>query len=229
MDRTYVPALGYRFLTRLYDPLVRRTLKDAKLKSLLVDALAVEAGMRVLDVGCGPGTLVTKLARAIPTAEIIGLDGDPEILSIARKKAEEAGASVRFVEGLATDPPVELERGSFDRIVTSLLLHHLSPTDKERALRAMFDLLRPGGRIVVADWGEARSTVMRLAFLSIQMLDGFANTADHARGLLPGYVRRAGFEDVRETYRERTIYGVVSFYEAVKRVTAAVNCRVRRP
>jgi len=206
----YVPALRFRALTRLYDPLVQLTLKDAKLKSLLVERLGVEDGMRVVDIGCGPGNLAIRIARAHPGASVVGLDGDPEILGIARGKANDAGVDVAFTRGLATAPP--LEPASFDRVVTSLVLHHLTPPDKQTALRAMWSLLRPGGRVLVADWGESRGLVMRAAFLSIQLLDGFANTQDHVAGRLPKYMRSAGFSDVRETHRERTVYGIVSFY-----------------
>jgi ubiquinone/menaquinone biosynthesis C-methylase UbiE len=214
MERAYVPALGYRFLTRFYDPLVRATLKDRKLKSLLVDVLGVGPAMRVVDIGCGPGTLAVNIALAHPDAEVTGLDGDPEILGIARSKAERAGARVRFVVGSATAPP--LEHGTFDRVATSLMLHHLSPEQKRDALRAMFDLLRPGGRLVVSDWGRPSGAFMRAAFVSIQILDGFPNTADHVRGRLPEYIRNAGFADVAEIHRERTIYGTLRIYTAAK-------------
>ncbi len=99
------------------------------------------------------------------------------------------------------------------------MLHHLPPADKKIALRAMFALLRPGGRLLVADRGEARSPLMRAAFLSVQLLDGFANTGDHAAGELPRYLREAGLSTVEEIHREGTIYGTLSFY-AGERPTA---------
>ncbi len=206
----YVPALRFRALTRLYDPLVRFTLKDTKIKSMIAERLEVQGGMRVVDIGCGPGTLAIQIARACPSASVFALDGDPDILSVAREKARDAGVEVSFLHGLATDPP--LEAGTFDRIVTSLMLHHLAPADKRTALRAMFQLLRPGGRLLVVDWGEARSPLMRAAFFTVQLLDGFANTRDHVAGRLPGYLQEAGFSSVLEIHREGTIYGIMSFY-----------------
>lgn len=221
-ESKYVPALRFRILTRFYDPLVRFTLKDAKLKAMIVDRLNLQGGgerMRIVDVGCGPGTLAIQIARAYPSATVFALDGDPEILAVAREKAHAAGVDERvsFVEGSAMAPP--FEASTFDRVVTSLVLHHLAPADKTKALGAMFDLLRPGGRPLIADWGEARSRVMRAAFLSIQLLDGFANTRDHVSGKVPDYLRDAGFSAVEEIHRERTIYGVLSFYAALKKHT----------
>lgn len=210
----YVPALGIRALTRFYDPVVRWTMKDDRMKGFIVDALELRDGMRVADIGCGPGALAVRIKKARPSVTMVGVDGDPEVLALARAKARDADVEVTFEEGLATEPP--LEHGSFDRVVMSLVLHHLSRADKQRALRAAHVLLRPRGKLHVVDWGEARSLANRAAFLSIQLLDGFANTRDHVKGALPEYIREAGFSRVDEKRRERTVYGIVSFYEAVR-------------
>ena len=55
---------------------------------------------------------------------------------------------------------------------------------------------------------------MRLAFLAVQILDGFETTSDSVRGLLPPLMREAGFEEVAETHRERTVFGTLSLYRA---------------
>jgi len=211
---SYVPALGYRVLTRFYDPVVRWTMKDDRMKGWIVDALALHDGMRVADVGCGPGALVARMATDYPAVSVFGVDGDPEVLALARTKVDAGRLRATLFEGLATEPP--LERGSFDRVVVSLVLHHLNRHDKGRTLRAAHALLRPEGQLLVVDWGEARSVLDRVSFLSIQLLDGFANTADHVRGVIPEMMRSAGFDDVQEVRRERTIYGVVSFYRGVR-------------
>ena len=210
----YVPALGIRALTRFYEPVVRWTMKDDRMKGWIVDALDLRDDMRIADIGCGPGGLAVRIKKARPSVTMVGLDGDPQVLALARAKAEDAGVDVRFEQGLATAPP--LEKASFDRVIMSLVLHHLGREDKHRALRAAHALVRPGGKLHVVDWGEARSLANRAAFLSIQLLDGFANTGDHVRGALPDYIREAGFVGVDETRRERTAYGIVSFYEAVR-------------
>jgi SAM-dependent methyltransferase len=210
----YVPALGIRALTRFYEPVVRWTMKDDRMKGWIVDALDLRDGLRVADIGCGPGALAVRIKKAHPGVWVVGVDGDPEVLALARAKAADAGVDVTFEQGLATAPPLADE--SFDRVVMSLVLHHLRREDKHRALRAAHNLLRPGGKLHVVDWGEARSLTNRAAFLSIQLLDGFANTGDHVRGALPEYIRDAGFGRVDETRRERTVYGIVSFYEAVR-------------
>jgi SAM-dependent methyltransferase len=115
---------------------------------------------------------------------------------------------------MAFDPP--FEPGSFDRIVSSLLFHHLGTEDKQRTLRRAFELLRPGGELHIADWGRAQNALMRVAFLPVQLLDGFRTTADNVRGGLPGRMDEAGFREVAETHREMTLFGTLSLYRAAK-------------
>lgn len=122
--KAYVPALGFRSLTRFYDPILRLTLREDKFKTLLVQQAAVHAGQRVLDLGCGTATLTIMLKQACPGAVIVGLDADPDALEIARKKVSEAGVEVELREGTAFEPPFGAK--SFDRVVSSLVFHHLS-------------------------------------------------------------------------------------------------------
>jgi len=105
---------------------------------------------------------------------------------------------------------------TFDRVISSLLFHHLTRGNKERTLREVFRVLRRGGELHVADWGKAQNRLMRTAFLLVQMLDGFETTADNVRGLLPELFRAAGFEDIQEPTRYMTVVGTLSLYKARK-------------
>lgn len=207
---TYLAPLRFRGLTRFYDALMRWTLRESRWRPALVAQTHCAPGERVLDLGCGTGTLTVLLARTTPAAQIVGLDPDPEALEIARAKAARAGMAIGFRQARAED--AELELGSFDRVVTSLVLHHLSAPAKCEALARARAWLRPGGEIHVADWGRARSRLQRLAFLPVQLLDGFENTRDHVRAGLEDYLREAGFEDVEETRSVPTVLGTLCLY-----------------
>lgn len=97
-----------------------------------------------------------------------------------------------------------------------LVLHHLDRASKRRALDAMRVMLKPGGQLHIADWGRAHDPLMQFAFLGVQLLDGFATTADHVRGHLPELIRGAGFEQVEETTRLMTPLGTISLFHAYR-------------
>ncbi len=213
VERTrYIPPLRFDWLTRFYDPLIRATVREKRFKALLVRQLGVEPGYRVLDVGCGTATLTLALKRACPLAEVHGIDGDQSALAIARAKAVRAGVTIELHHAMAWDPP--FEPGSFDRIVSSLMFHHLDRAAKQRTLAAMHRLLAAKGELHVADWGKPHGPIMRAAFLGVQLLDGFATTRDSVEGALPALMRDAGFSSVMETKRLRTVFGTLSLYQA---------------
>ena len=209
----YIPALRFQVLTRFYDRLVAATLKEDKLRRTLIEQADVRPGHRVLDLGCGTGTFAVMLKRAVPLAEVVGLDLDPEVLAIAERKARDAGVEVAFLEGPATEPP--FQDGTFDRVTSTFVFHHLSRADKLRALGRARALLRSGGELHVADWGAPQNLAMRVAFLGVQLLDGFETTADSVEGVLPLLMEQAGFSRVRETRREMTVFGTLALYRAV--------------
>jgi SAM-dependent methyltransferase len=97
-----------------------------------------------------------------------------------------------------------------------LLFHHLPPDEKRRTLSEVWRVLRPGGELHFADWGEAEDWRMRTAFLLVQLLDGFKNTSENVNGKLPELLDHTGFIDVRETERLRTILGNLTLIRARK-------------
>src|SRR5262245_16059668 len=118
-DERFVPALGADWLTPVYDTVALLT-GERFFKRRLVSVAAITPGQRVLDIGCGTGTLAIMVKQACPQAAVVGLDLDEKILAIARRKVEKAGADIELARGSATAPPFPPE--SFDRVLTTLML-----------------------------------------------------------------------------------------------------------
>lgn len=211
----YVRALRFDPLTTIYDPLMRWCLRERTFKTRLIEQAGFQAGQRVLDVGCGTGTLDLWILQCHPGVAIVGLDGDAHILRLAREKAARAGLTVTWRQGFSYQLP--FPDASFDRVVSSLVFHHLTLADKVRTLAEIWRVLTPGGQLHFADWGQPRNGLMQLAFLSVRMLDGFAPTAANAHGQLPHLLRQAGFGEVSVRVSFTTLLGTLSLFSAVKR------------
>lgn len=211
---SFVPALGYRWLTPAYDAVVRLTTRERAFKQALLDQAALQPGWRVLDLASGTGTLAVMAKRRTPAARIEGLDADPEVIARARARAAAANLDLRFTQGRADALP--FPDAWFDAVLCSLFFHHLTRGTRLRAFAEIARVLKPGAPLHAADWGEARDPLMRFAFLGIQVLDGFKNTADNVAGKLPAQMREAGLTVVEETRRFATLFGTMSLYRAIR-------------
>lgn len=207
----FIPALQFRFLTPIYDFVIGLTMREGVLRQLHIESMRLEPGMSVLDLGCGTGTLAIRIKQTEPAVSVVGLDPDPDILRIAASKAEHAGVDLELRRARAEKVPFEDHQ--FDLVVSSLAFHHLPPNVKRMALSEAFRVLRPGGRMSIADFGPPRTRVGLAATLPIRLLDG-QTTADNFLGRLPSLIEGAGFSDVKEVRRIGTAFGPVCFYSA---------------
>jgi len=210
----YVTALRFGWLTRFYDPVVAATTREKAFKRRLLEQVELGAAHRALDLGCGTGTLAIWAKKICPQARVTGLDGDPQILSRAREKASRAGVEIQLDRGLSYSLPYD--DASFDRVISSLFFHHLLPADKERTLREVVRVLRPGGQLHVADWGRPSSSLMRVLSFGIQLLDGFENTRQHVQGTLPGLMADVGLVQVATRSHVDTAFGSLELYSGSK-------------
>ena len=155
-QQSYIPALKYHTLTRFYDVIVRLTTREGIFKRKLVELAAPQAGEHILDVGCGTGTLTQLFTQREPNLHIMGLDADPVQLKLARKKLAASDSKITLQQGYAQQLPLDSQ--TFDIVVSSLFFHHLTTHQKREALAEILRVLKPGGRLSIADW-ESRHRV----------------------------------------------------------------------
>jgi len=214
MSSKYITALRFKWLTPYYDVIVGLTTREKVFKKALVHQLDISANDKVLDMACGTGTLAIWIKQAYPNCEVIGVDGDEEILSIAKRKSYKSNVDIYFKQALSYDLPCV--DSSFDCVVTSLFFHHLSWSDKVRTAKEIFRVLKPGGELHVADWGRAENILMRFLFVFIQILDGFPNTQDNIKGKLISLFQESGYSEVRKRKSFSTMFGTMTLYSALK-------------
>ena len=210
-EKRYIPALSFRWLTPLYDPLLKWIMREETFKRRLTSQTNIQPGMTVLDLGCGTGTLTLMIKRAHPNADVTGLDGDPQVLDIARDKSR--GVNIQWDEGLASSLPYP--DSVFDRVVTSLVIHHLVTDDKRLAFKEVYRVLKPHGELHLVDFGPPHSSLTRLIR---KFMRGFEEADDNLDGLIPRFIKEAGFGSVNETEHFTTIFGPLSMIKAMKGV-----------
>lgn len=87
MKPAFVPALGVHWLTSLYDPLIRRWAAAARIRGAVLDALELQPGMRILELGAGPGRLAIQIKRAHPDVTVDAIDIDSRMVARAHRNA----------------------------------------------------------------------------------------------------------------------------------------------
>jgi ubiquinone/menaquinone biosynthesis C-methylase UbiE len=212
--QTFIPALRFGALTRLYDPVVALTSRESGFKRRLLEHAQIKDGESVLDLACGTGTLAIQLKTDSPKAKVSAIDADPAILARARVKAKAAGAKIEFAAGLSTELPYDAR--TFDVVVSTLFFHHLTDEAKADSAEEVRRVLRLGGRVVIADWGRPQDPLMRMMFLNVQLLDGFRTTTANVRGRLPEILREAGLKRVSVIDRMRTPLGTIELLSATR-------------
>jgi ubiquinone/menaquinone biosynthesis C-methylase UbiE len=204
-QRRYLPAAGRDIFLPLYDPLTRLMGGERILRRLL-DQASIKPNHRVLDVGCGTGTLAVLIKRKHPDVDVVGLDPDPKALARARTKARRAGVSLRFEEGFGDALP--FADASFDRVFSSMMFHHLPHDVKRKMLAEVRRVLKPGGRLEFVDFAGSPGSFLAHVLPGRQSLPSVADDRLLAR------MREAGFSDARRLADQNTIFGRVAFYQA---------------
>ncbi|HET6365522.1 MAG TPA: methyltransferase domain-containing protein [Nitrospirota bacterium] len=207
----YVPALGFAWLAPLYDTLIALVMQEKAFKRRLIDVADIQPNAAVLDLGCGTATLTLMIKQAHPSARVTGLDGDDRILNIARAKVKAQSAAIQLDKGLAFELPYP--DGHFDRVLSSLVMHHLATRDKLRTFAEIHRVLKFDGQVHIADFGPPANLYCRLISRLLALLEP---VEDNIEGRLPTMLQEAGFERVQTHDQFQTAFGTLALISAIK-------------
>jgi len=207
-SRNYLPAAGHDWSLPFYDPMVKLMGGESAQKSL-VEQAALLPGQRVLDVGCGTGTMDVMIKRLHPDVEVIGLDPDPKALARATRKAVRSGLSIRFDRGFVDQLPYA--EGSFDRVLSSFMFHHVPGEDRGRMMEAIRRVLKSGGELHLLDFeGPEDSSTNFLA----RLFHANERLKDNSVRRVLSLMTQAGFASAQKVGRKRLLFGTIAYYRA---------------
>jgi len=213
-EKDFTPALGNSSFTPLYDAAIGLLTREDTWRSALLEVLQPTSEDRILDVGCGTGSLAVKIKHNSPGSEVHGIDPDASILQIAEKKAKKQSVSITFHQGFLTQETTQT-LGRFSAVVSSLVFHQTPMDEKRNLLSVISKLLLSGGKVCIADYGLQRTKLMKTLFRrTVQAIDGVSDTQPNADGCLPILMKDAGFLDVSEVKVIPTATGSISIYSA---------------
>lgn len=212
-ETEFTPAAGRFLPTDAYDRLLALLTREATWRTKLLEALAPKPGELILDVGSGTGSFAILIKQAEPDTRVVGLDPDPEARRIASAKAEADGVEIEWLAGFARDAA---NFGQFDKVVSSLVFHQVPIDEKRAGLEAMFKATKPGGLVLVADYAEQRSWLMRQAFKIVQSADGRTNTQPNADGFLELELARICGTPLIAAWALNTPTGAISMFSAIQ-------------
>jgi ubiquinone/menaquinone biosynthesis C-methylase UbiE len=149
IQKNYIPAAGHDWALPFYDTMMK-WLGGDETRRILLKGTGLQPGQRILDIGCGTGSLAVLVKQLYPESLVVGLDPDPKALARARRKAGKAFVSIQFDQGFSYELPYG--DASIDRVFSSYMLHHLQGDKKERTLMEVRRVLRPQGVFCLLDF-----------------------------------------------------------------------------
>jgi ubiquinone/menaquinone biosynthesis C-methylase UbiE len=213
-NKKFIPALGYNWLSGLYDLTIKITMPEKKFRNKLIEYLNPKSNETILEFGFGTGQNLILGKQKNSNTNFVGVDIDPKIKSIAINKIYKAGLDIPLY--LYDGNTLPFPDNHFEKVFSSLVFHQLDKETKLHCLKELYRILKPNGQLLIGDWGKAKSMLMRIMFYFVQLLDGFKTTNDNVNGLMPLYISDTGFIQVKEIDFINTNIGTYSYYHAIK-------------
>jgi ubiquinone/menaquinone biosynthesis C-methylase UbiE len=152
------------------------------LRRMTVDNALIQPGNSVLDVGCGTGEVALLAKTRTQAGKVYGIDPAPEMIAVARSKATRKKLEIDFRVGVIESLP--FPDASIDVVTSSLMMHHLPDDLKARALAEVYRVLKPGGRLLIADFMRPTGSLVGHMFIAVTRHRGLKNGIEDLRKLL---------------------------------------------
>jgi ubiquinone/menaquinone biosynthesis C-methylase UbiE len=210
IQRSYLPAAGKNWTLPLYDPLVK-LLGVEGVRTTFLDQAALHTARRVLDIGCGTGTLATLIKRLHPDVEVVGLDPDPDALARAKQKAARAQVSIHLDQGFSDGLPY-LD-ASFDRVLSSFMFHHVWSDQRAKTLKEVRRVLTPGGSLHLVDFVRPEEWS---AGWCDRLLRSNPHLKDNSESQILALMRQAGFRNPKKVADGSIVFRLlrIAYYRA---------------
>jgi len=186
--------------------------RETEINKLIISLLEIKNSNKIIDLGCGTGVLSALISNQLSESAgglSIGIDAAGKMIEGARKKR--GSKTCRFEVAAAENLPFENE--TFEAVVSTMFFHHIPLDLKKKALSEAFRVMKPGGRLVIADMhipttflGALTSHLSRWILLQPQI-------GENIRGVLPGLIEEAKFTTPELV---KTYFGYVAIFSSQK-------------
>ena len=203
-------ASSYDFLTNIL-----MFGQAGRLRKMTIDLALLKPGEAVLDVGCGTGGVTLPARQRVGAAgKAAGIDPAAEMIAVARQKAQRKGLEIDFRIGVIEALPYP--DGSFDAVTSSLMMHHLPQPLQVKGLAEIYRVLKPGGRLLIADMASPKSSTSQRVLTALALHHGLKLGVEDLRDILKG----AGFGEI--TQLEQRFF-IIGFVRATKGVASNLD------